>query len=86
MHQHQDRPKNKFESELTEIRKEITRTLADIRQKFVEKVHERIQAVSADEIAESLTKRVLITRPASREELKSHDTLKIRQAYRNEAD
>jgi len=76
----QDRIKHKVEDDLNEIKSEVARTLAELHEKFVEKVQERIQAVSSGEIAAALAKTVLVVRPASREEAKSADTLKIRQA------
>jgi hypothetical protein len=62
---------NRLHNEIKNTISEIHETLADLREQFVEKVRERIQAVSSDEIAESLTKKVLTTRPATREEIKT---------------
>ena len=75
MLEYQDRLKNKIEGELSEMHKEISNTLAVIREQFAEKVQERIQAASSDEIAEALTtklgKLILVTRPATRDEIKT---------------
>ena len=80
MTEFQDRLKNKVEGESSELRKGFDEALAKLQEKFYEKVHEEIRKVTTDEIAESLTKKVLVTRPATREESRNPDTLKIRQA------
>jgi hypothetical protein len=80
MFQYQDRLKQHMDSELRSLRSQIETTLADVRVRFAEKVREKIQEVSADQVAAALTKKVLVVRNANREESKSPDTLKIRQA------
>jgi hypothetical protein len=71
----QDRIETKIKSEHAEMHKEISAALASIREQFAEKVQERIQAASSDEIAEALTtklsKLILVTRPATRDEIKT---------------
>jgi dGTP triphosphohydrolase len=54
--------------------------LEEMRQQFVEKVRERIQAVTSDEIAEALSRKILIIRNATRDELNNPDVLKVRHA------
>src|SRR6267154_1511180 len=58
--------------------------LEEMRQQFVEEVRERIQAVTSDEIAEALTKKILVVRNATRDEPNSPDVLKVRQATLDE--
>jgi len=58
--------------------------LEEMRQQFAEKVRERIQAVTSDEIAEALTKKILVVRNATRDELNNPDVLKVRQATLDE--
>jgi hypothetical protein len=71
----QDSIENKIKNELSDIRSEVSKTLADLREQFVARVQERIQAASSDEIADALTtklsKLILVTRPATRDEIKS---------------
>jgi len=59
---------------------ESRRLLEELRYQFVEKVRERIQAVTSDEIAEALTKKILVVRNATRDELNNPDVLKVRYA------
>lgn len=88
MLQYQDRLKQHLmqhiDSELRSLRSEIETTLADMRVRFAEKVREKIEGVSADQIAAALSKKVLVVRPANREELKDANTLVIRQATATE--
>jgi predicted nuclease with TOPRIM domain len=63
---------------------DFSKRLDEIRLKFNERVKEEIAKVTSDEIAKSLTKKVLITRPASREEVKAGTALAVRQATRAE--
>lgn len=78
------------EKGVSEIYERVARTLSslsnDLYQHFSEKVAADVTAkITPDVIAESLTKRVLVTRPASQSELKSGlDVVAVRQATREE--
>ena len=65
---------------------EIQRTLEDLRQQFAQKVQERIAAVSSDQIAEALAKKILVTRPATHDEIRrgADGVLVVRQATQTE--
>ena len=67
-------------AELHKLLAEAHNLLDEVRQKFHDRIQEEIRKVTADEIGESLTKKILITRQATREELNSPDTLKFRHA------
>jgi hypothetical protein len=83
-----ERIENKIKNELSDIRSEVSKTLADLREQFVVKVQERVQAASSAELSEAfvktLQKAILVTRPANREELKTGTAIAIRQASRAE--
>ncbi len=78
--EYQESFRKSFEAEVSAMRVEINKTLAELRERFDIKVQEQVNAVTAEEIASALSKRVLVTRSANREELKSTDTLVVRQA------
>jgi hypothetical protein len=75
---------NRLANTLADLHKSVTDTLAKLQTKFIDKVHENVRAVTTYEIAESLAKKVLVTRPATRDEIKAGTALAVRQASRHE--
>jgi conjugal transfer/entry exclusion protein len=72
---------SRTEKQISEMKQNLAQALGELRVRIQEKVQEEIRKVTADEIAESLTKKVLVTRQATREELKNSDNvLKTRPA------
>ncbi len=51
------------------LREHLAQALAELRAKFYAQVEKEIRKVSADEIADALTKKILVTRPATRGEV-----------------
>jgi hypothetical protein len=65
---------------IADLQNKLAEELSDLRKKFNDRVQQEISKVTAEEIASSLSRKVLVTRPATRDELKDADVLKIRQA------
>src|SRR6266480_5883211 len=60
---------SRTEKKLSEVTQHVYAAIADLRVRTQEKIAAEIRKVTADEIAESLTKKVLVTRPATRSEI-----------------
>ena len=65
------------EKQLSEVTQHVYTAIAELRARTQEKIEAEIRKVTADEIAESLTKKVLVTRAASRDELKNPENILV---------
>jgi len=72
--------RRELRQQVAEMNKQLRQQLGQLNEQFVAKVRERIHAVTSDEIAEALTRKILVVRNATRDELNSPDVLKVRQA------
>jgi hypothetical protein len=81
------------EKAIAEIHERLVKKFADDLASFGARLHasfakdvvvEAVAKVSSETIAESLTKKVLVTRPATRAEAQSGDTLVVRNAQPHE--
>ena len=73
------------EKQISEMKQNLVQVLAELRVRIQEKVQAEIKKTTVEEIAEALTKRILVTRAATRDELKNDENvLKVRPASREE--
>jgi len=68
----------RLESEISDIQRRVANKLGEIHAKSVAKVEQEIRKVTSEEIAENLSKQILVTRQANRKELK--DATVVRHA------
>ena|SRR5947207_14949588 len=72
---------SRTEKRVSEAELHLAQVLSELQVRTQEKIEAEIRKVTADEIAESLTKKVLVTRQATREDLKNPESvLKTRPA------
>jgi len=67
---------------VSDAHNELTRALAELRDKFNDRVREEIAKATSADIAEALTKKILVTRRATQAELRdpTSEILKFRHA------
>ncbi len=65
------------EKRLSEVTQHVYTAIAELRVRTQEKIAAEVRKVTAGEIAESLTKKILVTRPANREELKNPENVLV---------
>jgi hypothetical protein len=65
-------------SEISDIQRRVANELREIHAKSVAKEEEEIRKITSEEIAESLSQQILVTRQAHRKELK--DAVVVRHA------
>src|SRR5436190_24203151 len=57
---------SRTEKQISEMKLNLAQVLGDLKVRTQEKIAAEIKKVTSDEIAESLTKKILVTRPANR--------------------
>jgi len=68
---------SRTEKQISEMKQNLAQVLAELRVRTQEKIAAEIRKVTSDDIAESLTKKILVTRPANREELKNPENVLV---------
>ncbi len=68
---------SRTEKRVSEAELHLAQVLSELQVRTQEKIAAEIRKVTADEIAESLTKKVLVTRAATRDELKNPDNILV---------